>query len=295
MNDYILTCDTAVDLDREYLEERDIPFISFHYTIDDVDYEDDLGRTVTYEEFYKKLDGGALPTTSQINIADSIDFFEPFLKEGKDLIHLAFSSGLSGTYNCAKNAADELKEKYPDRKIIVIDSLAASSGHGLLLDAMYVLKKNGATIEELEEFALNERLHVQHWFYTTDLTHLKRGGRVSPAACAIGNFLNLCPLMNVDFEGKLAVRGKIKGKKKAAKEAVNKMLELCEGGSNYNKKVFISNSGCQEDADYLTALVEETFPNIDGGVMQYNIGTIIGSHTGRGTVALFFFGNERTD
>ena len=136
MNDYILTCDTAVDLDREYLEERDIPFISFHYTIDDVDYEDDLGRTVTYEEFYKKLDGGALPTTSQINIADSIDFFEPFLKEGKDLIHLAFSSGLSGTYNCAKNAADELKEKYPDRKIIVIDSLAASSGHGLLLDAM---------------------------------------------------------------------------------------------------------------------------------------------------------------
>ena len=105
MNNYLLTCDTAVDLDREYLEERGSPFISFHYTIDEVDFEDDLGRTVTYEEFYKKLDNGALPTTSQINIADSIDFFEPFLKEGKDIIHLAFSSGLSGTYNCAKNAA----------------------------------------------------------------------------------------------------------------------------------------------------------------------------------------------
>ena len=295
MNKYVLTCDTAVDLSAEYLNERNIPYISFHFTIDDKEYVDDLGKTLSYEDFYKKIDAGSMPTTSQINIADSADFFEKYLKEGYDVIHLAFSSGLSGTYNCARNAAEELQDSYPDRKIIVIDSLAASSGHGLLLDAMYELKEQGATIEELAEFAENNKLKVQHWFYTTDLTHFKRGGRVSATAAAIGNLLNLCPFMNVDKDGKLAVRAKIKGKKKAAKEAANKMMELCEGGKEYNKRCFISNSGCKEDAEYLISILNETFPNIDGGVQLFDIGTIIGSHTGRGTVALFFFGEERKD
>ena len=295
MSDFILTCDTAVDLNREYLESRNIPFIGFPFNIEGKDYRDDLGDTLSYEDFYKKIDGGAMPSTSQINIADAYDFFEKYVKEGKDILHLAFSSGLSGTYNCAVNAAEDLMNEYPDRKIIVVDSLAASSGHGLLLDAMYELKQNGMGMEELAEFAKNNRLRVQHWFYTTDLTHFKRGGRVSPAACAIGNLLNLCPLMNVDMEGKLAVRGKIKGKKKAAKEALNKMLELCENGQDYNKKCFISNSGCFEDAKYLADLVNETFSKLDGEVKIYDIGTIIGSHTGRGTVALFFFGEERNE
>ena len=295
MSEYIISCDTAVDLNREYLESRNIPFISFPFTLDGVDYKDDLGVTLSYEDFYKKIDKGSMPSTSQINITETADFFEKFLKEGKDILHLAFSSGLSGTCNCAVNAAEELKSAYPDRKIIVIDSLAASSGHGLLLDALYELKEKGASIEELAEFAENNKLRVQHWFYTTDLTHFKRGGRISPAACAIGNLLNLCPLMNVDAEGKLAVRYKIKGKKKAAKEAVSKMLELCEGGKDYNKRCFISNSGCLEDAEYLAGLISETFPDIDGGVKIFDIGTIIGSHTGRGTVALFFFGDERKE
>ncbi|MCR4647980.1 MAG: DegV family protein, partial [Lachnospiraceae bacterium] len=280
MNKYLLTCDTAVDLSPEYLESRNIPYMSFHFNIDGTEYTDDLGRTLSYEDFYKKIDAGSMPTTSQINIADSTDFFEKYLKEGYDIIHLAFSSGLSGTYNSVRNAAEDLKSEYPDRKLIVIDSLAASSGHGLLLDAMYQLKENGATIEELEEFAEKNKLRVQHWFYTTDLTHFKRGGRISATAATIGNLLNLCPFMNVDMEGKLAVRSKIKGKKKAAKTAVNKMLELCENGIAYNKKVFISNSGCREDAEYLASLINESFPKIDGGVQIYNIGTIIGTHTG---------------
>ena len=293
MEKYLLTCDTAVDLNLDYLKSKNIPFVSFHYNLDGQDYTDDLGQSLSYEDFYKKIDNGAMPVTSQVNIADCIDFFESFLKEGYDILHLAFSSGLSGTFNSAYNAAEELKEKYPDRKIVVIDSLAASSGYGLLLDAMIEKKENGATIDELAAFAEEEKLRVQHWFYTTDLTHFKRGGRISATACAIGNFLNLCPLMNVDPEGKLAVQYKIKGKKKAAKEAVNKMLELCENGKDYNKRCFISNSGCIEDAKYLADLLNETFPNIKDGVQIFDIGTIIGTHTGRGTVALFFFGNKR--
>ncbi|MBP5454479.1 MAG: DegV family protein [Lachnospiraceae bacterium] len=295
MDKYLLTCDTAVDLNEEYLKSRDIPYISFHFTINDKEYEDDLGKTLTYEDFYKKIDQGALPTTSQINISDSIDFFEPFLKDGFDIVHLAFSSGLSGTYNSARNAAEELREKYPDRKICVIDSLAASSGHGLLLDAMYELKKSGASFEELCKYGEENKLKVQHWFYTTDLTHFKRGGRISAAACAVGNLLNLCPLMTVDVQGKLSVKTKIKGKKKAAKEAVEKMLSLCEGGAAYGKRCFVSHSGCAEDAEYLLSLLKETFPNIEGGAKLFDIGTIIGAHTGRGTVALFFFGEPRTE
>jgi DegV family protein with EDD domain len=163
MNKYILSCDTAVDLTPEYLEQRNIPYISFHFNIDGMDYTDDLGKTLSYDEFYKKIDSGSMPTTSQINIAESADFFEKYLKEGYDIIHLAFSSGLSGTYNSARNAAEDLKETYPERKLIVIDSLAASSGHGLLLDAMYELKESGASIEELADFAENNKLNVQHW------------------------------------------------------------------------------------------------------------------------------------
>lgn len=293
MEKYLLTCDTAVDLNLEYLKSKNIPFVSFHYNLEGKDYTDDLGQSLSYEDFYKKIDNGAMPVTSQVNIAEGIDFFEPLLKEGCDILHLAFSSGLSGTYNSVYNAAEELKEKYPDRKIVVIDSLAASSGYGLLLDAMIEKKEAGASLEELAEFAEAEKLRVQHWFYTTDLTHFKRGGRISATACAIGNLLNLCPLMNVDAEGKLAVQYKIKGKKKAAKEAVQKMLENCEDGKDYSKKCFISNSGCREDAEYLASLLKETFPNIKDGVQIFDIGTIIGTHTGRGTVALFFFGNKR--
>ena len=293
MGKYLLTCDTAVDLNLDYLKSKNIPFVSFHYNLDGQDYTDDLGQSLSYEDFYKKIDNGSMPVTSQVNIADCIDMFEKYLKKGYDILHLAFSSGLSGTYNSAHTAAEEVRDSYPDRKIIVVDSLAASSGYGLLLDAMIEKKENGATIDELAAFAEEEKLRVQHWFYTTDLTHFKRGGRISATACAIGNFLNLCPLMNVDSEGKLAVQYKIKGKKKAAREAVNKMLELCENGKDYNKRCFISNSGCIEDAKYLADLLNETFPNIKGRVQIFDIGTIIGTHTGRGTVALFFFGNKR--
>ena len=293
MEKYLLTCDTAVDLNLEYLKEKNIPFVSFHYNLDGTDYKDDLGETLSYEDFYKKIDNGSMPVTSQVNIADAIEFFESFLKEGYDILHLAFSSGLSGTYNSVHTAAEELKSEYPDRKIVVIDSLAASSGYGLLLDAMIERKEDGASLEELAAFAEAEKLNVQHWFYTTDLTHFKRGGRISATACAIGNFLNLCPVMNVDAEGKLAVQYKVKGKKKAAKEAAEKMLENCEFGKDYSKRCFISNSGCREDAEYLAGLLKEMFPNIKDGVQIFDIGTIIGTHTGRGTVALFFFGNKR--
>lgn len=292
MSDFILSCCSCVDLPASYLEERQIPAACYTYTIEDVPYTDDFGATISIEEFYKKIDNGAMPTTSQINLIEFIEYFEPFVKEGHDILHLAFSSGLSGTANNAIMAANELMEKYPDRKIYVVDSLCASSGYGLFVDVVYNKIQSGASLEEAYQFAEDIKLNINHWFYTTDLTHLKRGGRVSPAACAIGNLINLCPFLQVDHEGHLTVKSKIRGKKKAAKEALNTMIERCDNGLDYDQQVFVSNSGCPEDAEYLISLIKETFPKVKK-IELYDIGVIVGSHTGRGTVALFFLGKAR--
>lgn len=294
MNDFILSCCSCVDLPASYLEERQIPAACYTYTIDDVAYTDDFGKTISYVDFYKKIDDGAMPTTSQINYVEFLEYFEELIKQGKDILHLSFSSGLSGTSNNAVMAANELMEKYPDRKIYVVDSLCASSGYGLFVDVVYEKKLSGADLEETYKYAEDIKLNINHWFYTTDLTHFKRGGRVSPAACAIGNLLNLCPFLHVDAEGHLIVKSKIRGKKKAAREALNTMLARCEDGADYSQKVFVSNSGCEEDAEYLIGLIKETFPKVKE-ISLFDIGVIVGSHTGRGTVALFFVGTSRAE
>ena len=254
-----------------------------------------MGQSVPYDEFYRRIDGGSMPTTSQINISEFMAFFEPFLQEGKDILHLSMSSGISGTCNSAMNAKEELLAKYPDRTIKVVDSLAASSGYGLLVDKLVEMRDAGKSLEEVYLFAEDNKLKLQHWFFSTDLTHFKRGGRISATAATLGNILNLCPLMNVDYVGKLIVRQKIRGKKKVIAEIVNKMIELAEGGKDYNGKCFISCSACEDDARKVADLVEETFPNLNGKVEINSIGAVIGAHTGPGTVALFFWGEKRVN
>ncbi len=293
MSDYILSCCSAVDMPTGYLSDRHIPCACFTFRINDTEYLDDFGNSLSYENFYKMVDEGALPTTSQINIQEFMDFFEPYLKKGLDILHISFSSGLSGTIGNAINAAEELMAMYPDRKINVVDSLCASSGYGLLIDILYQKKEAGAALDELTQFAESFKMNIHHWFYTTDLTHFRRGGRISATSCAIGNLLNLCPFMHMDAEGHLAVFSKVRGKKKAAKEAVSAMLSHCENGSSYNRKCYISHSGCPEDASYLADLIKEAFCDIDGEILINDIGSIIGSHCGRGTVALFFVGDQR--
>lgn len=295
MPDYTLTCCSTADLPYEYFQKRNIPFVCFHYTMDGKEYPDDLGQTMSFEEFYKKIAAGAMPTTSQVNVGQYIDFFEPYLREGKDILHLSLSSGLSGSYNAALMAREELLSRYPGRKMVMIDSRGASSGYGLLVDTAADLRDRGATIEETQAWIEENKLHVHHWFFSTDLTHYKRGGRISAASAMVGTLLNICPVLNMDQEGKLIPRMKVRGKKYAINEIVHKMEAHAREGGNYAGKCFISNSACSADARKVADLIEEKFPSLNGPVMINSIGTVIGSHTGLGTVALFFWGDKRQE
>jgi len=295
MGDYIISCCSTADLSEKHFLERDIHYICFHYELDGVSYPDDLGKTMNLDDFYKAMSEGADTKTSQINADEYEKYFEGFLKQGKDLLHVTLSSGISGTINSALIAADNLKEKYPDRKIYIIDSLAASSGYGLLMDKVADLKDAGMGIDELKNWIEDNKLRVNHWFFTTDLTFFIKGGRVSKVSGFVGNLLNICPLLNVDYQGKLIPREKIRTKKKVIAEMVNKMVLNADNGTDYSDKCYISMSACIEDAQAVAKLVEEKFPKLNGKVLINNIGTTIGSHTGPGTVALFFWGEKRMD
>jgi DegV family protein with EDD domain len=295
MPDYILSCSSTADMPFEYFQRRNIPFVCYHFNMDGKEYPDDLGQSMSFEEFYRRIAAGALPTTSQVNVEQFVDFFEPYMAQGKDILHISLSSGLSGTYNSAVMARDGLLQKYPDRKIRIVDSLGASSGYGLLVDMAADLRDAGRTLEEVHARVEEDKLYVHHWFFSTDLTHYKRGGRISVASATMGSLLNICPLMNMDHEGKLIPREKIRGKKHVITEIVRRMEEHAQNGTNYSGKCFISNSTCYEDARMVADLIEQKFPNLNGRVMINSIGTVIGSHTGPGTVALFFLGDKRTD
>lgn len=295
MSNYVISCCSTADLSKEHFEKRDIKYTCFKYYLDDVCYPDDLGQTIAFDKFYQMMVDGADTKTSQINADEYITYFEPFLKEGKDLIHLCLSSGISGAYNSAMIAKSELEEKYPDRKIYVIDSLAASSGFGLLMDKVADLRDEGMSIDELNDWVEANKKKMHHWFFSSDLTFFVKGGRVSKTAGFVGGILNICPLLNVSNEGKLIPREKIRTKKKVIKAIVEKMEQFAEGGLDYADKCYISNSACLEDAAAVAALVEEKFPKLKGRVLINSIGTTIGSHTGPGTVALFFWGQERVD
>ena len=295
MSDYVISCCSTADLSKEHFEKIDVHYCCFHYEMDGVQYLDDLGQSMDFDVFYQRMTDGAMTKTSQINADEYEEYFTQFLSQGKDIIHLTLSSGISGTFNSANLAKALLEDKYPDRKIYVIDSLAASSGYGLLVDQLATMRDSGATIDELAAWVEEHKLNLNHWFFSSDLTFFIRGGRISKAAGAVGTVLNICPLMNVDFEGRLIPRYKIRTKKKVIQAIVDKMAEQAEGGTDYSGKCFISHSACEEDAKAVAALVEERFPNLNGHVLINSIGTTIGSHTGPGTVALFFWGQKRVD
>ena len=295
MSDYVISCCSTADLSKEHFEKIDVHYCCFHYEMDGVQYLDDLGQSMDFDVFYQRMTDGAMTKTSQINADEYEEYFTQFLSQGKDIIHLTLSSGISGTFNSANLAKALLEDKYPDRKIYVIDSLAASSGYGLLVDHLAAMRDSGATIDELAAWVEEHKLNLNHWFFSSDLTFFIRGGRISRAAGAVGTVLNICPLMNVDFEGRLIPRYKIRTKKKVIQAIVDKMAEQAEGGTDYSGKCFISHSACEEDAKAVAALVEERFPNLNGRVLINSIGTTIGSHTGPGTVALFFWGQKRED
>ena len=294
MSEYKITCCSTADMPAAYFEERKIPYVCFHYRMDGVEYPDDLGKTMPFAEFYDRISKGAEPTTAQVNAQQYMDFFEPILKEGKDILHFTLSGGISGSVNSANIAKTQLEEKYPDRKVIVIDSLAASSGFGMLVDAALDKQEEGLSLEENAAWAEENKNRLHHWFFSTDLTSFIRGGRISKVSGFVGQALNICPLMNVNSEGKLIPRNKYRGKKQVIREMVKRMEEHAQGGLSYNGKCFMSCSACEEDARKVADIIEEKFPNLNGKVVINSIGTVIGSHTGPGTVALFLWGDERT-
>lgn len=295
MEKYIISCCSTADLTKEHFEKIDVKYVYFHFEMDGVQYRDDLGQTIPFEEFYEKMASGAETKTSQINADEFQDFFEPYLKEGYDILHVSLSSGISGVINSASIARENLLEKYPERKIFLVDSLGASSGYGLLMDTLAGLRAEGKSIEEVYHWAEEHKLHLHHWFFSTDLTFYIKGGRISKTAGTIGTILSICPLLNMNHEGKLIPRFKIRGKKKVIAEIVKKMEENAEGGLEYSGKCYISQSACLEDAREVARRIEERFPNLNGKVEIHYVGTTIGSHTGPGTVAVFFWGGKRVD
>lgn len=294
MSNYIITCCSTADLNQSYFEENKVPFVCFHYFVDDEMFEDNLGKSMSFPDFYQKMRDGAMTRTSQVNADEYVEFLRPYLEQGLDVLHITLSSGISGTYNSACIARELLLEEFPERTIYIVDSLGASSGYGLLVDTALEKQRAGMDIHELNQWLTDNRLGLHHWIMTSDLTYLIRGGRVSKASGAIGNLLNICPLIDINSEGKLIVREKVRTKKKALKAQVEKMKEFAKNGTGYSGKCFLSHSDCYEDAQTLAAMVEEAFPNLNGPVEISNIGTVIGSHTGPGTMVICFWGAERT-
>lgn len=295
MVDYIISCCSTADLTEKHFNDRDIHFICFHFELDGKQYNDDLGKSISLPDFYKAMANGAETKTSQVNAEEFVEYFTPFLEAGKDILHVCLSSGISGVINSAQIARTELLEKYPDRKIYIVDSLGASSGYGLLMDKLADLRDEGMNIEELNEWVNSHRLNLHHWFFSTDLTFYVKGGRISKAAGMVGTVLNICPLLNMDDQGRLIPRFKIRTKKKVIRAIVDKMEEHVQDGLNYSGKCYISQSECYEDAKAVAQLVEERFKKLDGKVEINYVGTTIGSHTGPGTVALFFWGDRREE
>ena len=293
MSEYVISCCSTADLSKAHFERRGLSYICFHFSLNAKQYFDDLGQSIPFPAFYQAMRDGAETKTSQVNMDEFVAYFERFLKAGKDILHVTLSSGLSGVINSARLAREHLMEKYPERKIAIVDSLAASSGYGLLMDKLCDLRDAGKPMEEVQAWAEKNRLRLNHWFFSTDLSHYVKGGRISRAKGVIGNMLHICPLLNMDGQGCLSPQENVRTKRKVISRIVEEMTRSADGGEKYSGKCYISHSDCAEEAQKVAALVEQTFPHMEGRVEINDVGTAIGSHTGPGTVALFFWGKER--
>ena len=290
---FTLSCCSTVDLPYSYMADRDIPVLFYTYVVDGREYVDDMGRDPeALPRFYRFLEEGKLPQTSQINVGTYLTFFEKLLQKG-DLLHIAFTSGQSGSVHNAMLAAKELQVKYPERKLIVIDSLCSSSGYGMLVDTVADLRDEGKSIEEAAQWVRENRNTVHHQFFSSNMTQFRRTGRVSGAAAMVATIMSICPIMRLDDAGAIKAYGKVRGKKKAVETTIEAMAKHAQGGENYDKRCYVCHSQCPEDAQMLIDGLEARFPRIKGKIRLCDIGTIIGSHSGPGTVAVFFYGDER--
>ncbi|MDD6847218.1 MAG: DegV family protein [Oscillospiraceae bacterium] len=290
---FILSCESTVDLPYSYVSGRNMPVLFYSYLIDGQEYPDDMGRDPeALPRFYRFLEEGKMPSTSQTNVFKYTEFFTELLKKG-DVLHIAFGSGMTPSVKNALAAADELRKEFPNRKIIVVDSLCSSSGYGLLVDEAADMRDRGCTMEEIEQWLLDNRQKVHHQFFSTDLKYFRRSGRVSGATATIGSILNICPIMRLDDTGHIIAYDKVRGKKRAIQRTIQEMEKHAENGLQYSGKCWICHSNCLADAQETKEVIRQKFPNISEDIRICDIGTIIASHCGPGTVAVFFFGDER--
>ena len=288
MSNYVILTDSGTDFTKEMIEELDVKLLDLWVTRENE--EPVPNSSLDLPEFYAFLREKKSASTAAVNIDSFLEIMTPFLEEGKDILYLGFSSGLSSTYASGKLAADELMEKYPDRKIYAVDTLAASLGQGLLVYLAAKRRLAGGSIESVRDFVENNKLNLCHWFTIDDLFFLKRGGRVSGATAVVGTMLGIKPVMHVDNEGHLINVAKARGRR-AAIDALFDKAKTTMIGERANSSVFISHGDCYEDAVYLADRIKNEI-----GVKEVRIayvGSVIGSHSGPGTLALFFLGSER--
>ena len=290
MGTYRIVTDSTTDLTPELIQELDVQVIPLCYMMGGKTYHNiPGGGEMTDKEFYAKLRAGSMSTTTQVNSEEFLHVFTPLLEAGQDVLYIAFSSGLSGTYQSAVLAREELKQRFPDRRLEVFDSLCASMGEGLLVYHAAKLRQAGKGLDEVLAWLKGNVLNLCHWFTVDDLNHLKRGGRVSTATALVGTMLGIKPVLHVDDEGHLIPVSKVRGRKQSLDALVRCMEDtVLDPG---NQMVFISHGDCLEDAQYVERQIREKL-----GVQQVKlgfIGPVIGAHSGPGTVALFFLGKER--
>ncbi len=288
MNNYVIYTDSACDIIPSVLAEWGVARVSLAFRFDHID-QDFLNDDMPIQEFYKNMRDGHVAKTNAVNAETFRGLFEPTLASGIDILYLGFSSGLSTTFNQGRLAAEELAEKYPERKIIAVDTLSASAGFGLLLKLTVDKKKEGATIEEAAAYAESLVHKLAHWFTVEDLVYLKRGGRVSPTTALIGNMLSIKPVLHMDDEGHLVKVSTARGRKGSLKALADQLFETADDPAN--GKIFISHGDCLEDAEYLASLIKAGGGN-DVEIIT-NVGAVIGAHSGPGTMALFFVASQR--
>ena len=292
MNNYIISCCSPVDYTEDALKALNVETIYFHIIIDGQDYLDDFGKSVSHEELERLMVSGHDVKTSQISVGEYKDFFRSFLEEGRDVLHITLSSGVSGTYNSATLAARMLMEEFPERKIIVVDSLGGSCGYGMLVEKASELRAKGKNIEEVRDWLEAHRLEMQHYFFSTDLTYFIKGGRIPRYVGLLAQKAKICPVMEVDREGRIMVSDKIRTRKKAMQRAVAHIGDRAHNGVNYSGKLMIAHTD-PALANETAELIRQKYPKISEIVIR-PIGITLSGHSGPGCVALFYWGSERT-
>ena len=287
-----LSCESTVDMPYSYVSGRGVSLLFYVYTVDGKEYIDDMGRDPeALPQFYRFIAEGKMPSTSQINEYRYYDYFRELLEKG-DVFHIAFGSGMTPSVQNARKAAETLRAEFPDRRLVVLDSYCSSSGYGLMVDDAADLWDSGCSMDALEEWVQQNNRNMHHQFFSTDLQYFRRSGRMSGATATVATVLGICPLMRLNYDGRIIAYSKVRGKKNAIAATVRVMEQHARGGLDYSGKCFISHSNCLEDALQARALIEERFPNVKE-IRVFDIGTIIASHCGPGTVAVYFWGDER--